>query len=420
VTDWTLVGAVLAAGLLLGVVLVLLLGRRGGAAHAEKPETLRDLVAERDLLIAQLRELDLDVKRDPEEVDAERYELELRAARVLRELDRAEKARVPVKPAPAHAHLEGLLWGLGSAAFVVVLLVLLTQFAQDRQQGAPITGGPMAQAMAEDIDPELLAHIGKVQQNPGDREARLDLVQALLVRERFVDAWPFIQQIAAEAPDEPRVLLYEATVREAMGQWDRARQLLDRAVAGDPGLTEAWVRRGLVSFELGDWATAAESWKTALEQRPDGQSVLAPVIAEAEKRLAEGVPPPSREPAHPEAAPRAEASPAPAEGQVRIRVDLSEEARARAGAGGLLFVTARPAGIASGPPVAAKRVPVEAFPVELSLGPADSMMGQPFPSPARIDVRLDRDGDATTREPDEPRAHAEGVEAGAEIRLVLQ
>jgi cytochrome c-type biogenesis protein CcmH len=139
------------------------------------------------------------------------------------------------------------------------------------------------------------------------------------------------------------------------------------------------------------------------------------VIAEAERRLAEGVPPPPREPAG--AAPAAAAT---AEGQVRIRVELSEEARARAGTGGLLFVTARPAGVASGPPVAAKRVPVEAFPVELTLGPADSMMGQPFPSPARIDVRLDRDGDAATREPDEPRAHAEGVEAGAEIRLVLQ
>lgn len=415
-TDWTLVGAVLAAGLLLGGVLVFLLGRRGAGAHAEGDDALRDLVAERDLLLAQLRELDLDVKRAPEEVDAERYELELRAARVLRELDRAEKAaRVPAEPPPAKAFQRGLLWGLGSAAFVVLLLVLLTQFAQDRQQGAPITGVPMAQALADDLDPELLAHIEKVRQNPGDRAARLDLIQALLVRERFVDAWPFIQQVAAEAPDEPRLLLYEATVREAMGQWERARQLLDRAVAGDHGLTEAWVRRGLVSFELGDWAAAAESWKTALAQRPDGQSVLAPVIAEAERRLAEGVPPPPREPAG--AAPAAAAT---AEGQVRIRVELSEEARARAGTGGLLFVTARPAGVASGPPVAAKRVPVEAFPVELTLGPADSMMGQPFPSPARIDVRLDRDGDAATREPDEPRAHAEGVEAGAEIRLVLQ
>lgn len=434
-TDWILVVSVLALGLVLGGVLVLALGRRGGEKPASAPmtgpATLRDLVAERDLLIARLRELDLEHLRDPEEVAAERYELEIRAARVLQEIDRLEREvrRAPIdESSPERPLLRGFFWGLGTAAFLAILLVLAVRTAQDRPQ--PPTA--MAEA-AQEVDPELLGLIDRVRQDPEDREARLDLISALLVRERYVDAWPFIQQVAAEAPDEPRVLLYEATVREAMGQLERARALLDRAVTADPSLTEAWVRRGLVSFALGDWAIAAESWKKALEQRPDGESVLRPVIEEAERRLAEGVLPPSHEPAHPRAAepgsapsatatradPRAGATPASG-GTIRIRVDLSAAARGRAGAGGFLFVTARPSGVEAGPPAAAKRVPASTFPAEIVLGPADSMMGQPFPAPARIEVRLDRDGDAATREHDEPKAYADGVEPGAEVRLVLE
>ena len=457
-TDWSLVLGVLALGLVLGGVLVLFLGRRDAAAsRAAVPATLRDLVAERDLLIARLRELDLERLRDPEEVAAERWELELRAARVLREIDRLEREARAAASAPESPHerplLRGFFWGLGTAAFLALLLVLVARFAQDRPQPP---GAAMAQA-AEEIDPELLGLIDRVRQDPQNREARLDLISVLLARERYVDAWPFIQQVAAEAPDEPRVWLYEATVREAMGQLDRARALLDRTVAGAPQLTEAWVRRGLVSFAMGDWAVAAESWKKALEQRPDGESVLRPVIEEAERRLAAGVPPPAHESAHPEAAPQGDAvavaggaapasssaaaapsgvdsppgsaAPAPggaaasaprSDGSIRIHVELSPAAKERADQGGILFVTARPAGVDAGPPAAAKRVPASTFPVELTLGPGDSMMGQPFPSPARIEVRLDRDGDAATREPDEPRAHADGIEPGAAIQLVLQ
>lgn len=418
-TDWILVSAVLGVGLLLGGVLYFFLGRKGAGAESEAFDPIRDLRAERDLLIAQLRELDLD---DREEAAAERYELELRAARILRDLDHATRARprpTEVPPTPSSA-ARGFAWGLGSAAFAVLLVVLVMQFSQERPEGAPITGAPLgATQPGAAEDPELVAIISQLEQNPENHAARLDLVQALLARDRFVDAWPFIQQLAAVMPNEPRLLLYEATVREAMGQWERARELLDRALEGDERLTEAWVRRGLVSFELGDWAVAVASWEKALEQRPDGRSVLEPVIAEAKRRLEEGVPPPSREPAG-EAPPTAAATERPAEaGAVRVRVELSEAAKDRA-EGRLLFVTARPAGVHSGPPAAAKRLPVEAFPLEFELGPADSMMGQPFPSPARIEARLDRDGNAMTQEPDEPRAVADEVEPGTQLTLVLE
>lgn len=420
-TDWTLVAAVLGAGLLLGGFLLLLLGRRGTTPAEETPSSsLRDLRAERDHLIDRLRTLELD-EGDPAALATERRTLELRAAHVLRELDRLSRSRptAPAVEAPkAPSTLRGFAWGLGSAAFLALLLVLALQFSQDRAPGAPSTGVAMGAAEVEaDVDPELLALIARAEREPENAGAKLDLIQGLLARERYVDAWPFIQRLAATMPDEPRLLLYEATVREAMGQWERARELLDRAVQGDDSLTEAWVRRGLVSFELGDWAASLESWETALRQRPDGRSVLEPVIAEARKRLEAGAPPPERAPS-PQAAAETEA---PEESEaVKIRVELSEAARARVGEEGFLFVTARPAGVRAGPPVAAKRVPAASFPVELSLGAGDTMMGQPFPPSAFVEARLDRDGNAMTQEADDPRASADEVRPGATLRLVLE
>ncbi len=413
-TDWTLVAAVLGAGLLLGGLLLLLLGRRSApATEAAPPTSLGDLYAERDLLLERLRALEFD-EGDPEAVAAERRALELRAARVLRAVERAERPApaAPVPAAPASSALRGFAWGLGTAAFLGLLVALALHFSKDRSPPAPSMAGA---AMALDADPELVGLIARVESEPESVEARLDLIQGLLARERYVDAWPFIQALAATHPDHPRRLLYEATVREAMGHWEIARDLLDRALEGDASLTEAWVRRGLVSFELGDWAAALESWETALRQRPDGRQVLEPVIAEARRRLEEGAPPPARQPA-PTRAPSAEA----AGESLHIRIDLAADARARIGEGGVLFVTARPAGVRAGPPAAVKRIFAASFPVELRLGPADTMMGQPFPTSAYVEARLDRDGDASTQQADDPRASADDVRVGSTLQLVLE
>src|SRR5690606_25641256 len=329
-------------------LLLLLRGRRSApATEAATHSSLGDLHAERDLLLERLRALEFD-EGDPEAVAAERRALELRAARVLRAIVRAERAApaAPVPAAPASSALRGFAWGLGTAAFLGLLVALALHFSKDRSPPAPSMAGA---AMALDADPELVGLIARVESEPESVEARLDLIQGLLARERYVDAWPFIQALAATHPDHPRRLLYEATVREAMGHWEIARDLLDRALEGDASLTEAWVRRGLVSFELGDSAAALESWETALRQRPDGRQVLEPVIAEARRRLEEGAPPPARQPA-PTRAPSAEA----AGESLHIRIDLSSDARARIGEGGGLFVTARPAGVRAGPAADAK------------------------------------------------------------------
>ena len=49
------------------------------------------------------------------------------------------------------------------------------------------------------------------------------------------------------------------------------------------------------------------------------------------------------------------------------------------------------------------------------------MMGQPLPTRARLEARVDSDGDPLTRDAKDPKAQLDGVAAGSSrLRLVLQ
>jgi hypothetical protein len=101
-------------------------------------------------------------------------------------------------------------------------------------------------------------------------------------------------------------------------------------------------------------------------------------------------------------------------------VDIEPSLRSTVAPGAVLFVFARAAGAAGGPPVAVKRLP-PTFPAAFELTEADSMMGQPFPDPLLIEARLDSDGDPTTRSPTDPKARMDRVKAGrTDVRLVLR
>ena len=73
-------------------------------------------------------------------------------------------------------------------------------------------------------------------------------------------------------------------------------------------------------------------------------------------------------------------------------------------------MNARPG--ASGPPLAVKRVPSPRFPLDFSIGPEDRMIAAiPFAGPLRVTVRIDSDGNATTRSPGDLQGAAEGTYA---------
>lgn len=66
--------------------------------------------------------------------------------------------------------------------------------------------------------------------------------------------------------------------------------------------------------------------------------------------------------------------------------------------GAHVFVIARAAGEDAGPPFAARRYDGVRAPFAWSLGPGDEMLGGAVPPRLRVTVRVDQDGDATTRQ----------------------
>ncbi|MGH9459377.1 MAG: hypothetical protein ACRD2J_17205, partial [Thermoanaerobaculia bacterium] len=107
---WIPAIVVLVAGAIAGALLVW--RARGGRSPVAPPVEIRDLRAQLDALVAQLRELDdLAATRTPAQLEQERRTLEIAAAETLRDLERAEAAQasmaVPPSPEPSPAPAGG-------------------------------------------------------------------------------------------------------------------------------------------------------------------------------------------------------------------------------------------------------------------------------------------------------------------------
>jgi hypothetical protein len=103
-------------------------------------------------------------------------------------------------------------------------------------------------------------------------------------------------------------------------------------------------------------------------------------------------------------------------------IELEPSAAGKVSLPTVVFVIARAEGLQThGHPLLAKRIDVRAFPVTFALSAEDSMMGQPPPKRVSIEARVDRDGDATTREPGAPIATLDSVAIGTtNLKLVLK
>ena len=87
--------------------------------------------------------------------------------------------------------------------------------------------------------------------------------------------------------------------------------------------------------------------------------------------------------------------------------------------GAVLFVMLRVAGREGGPPLAVQRLPPR-LPVSFTIGEADAMVpGTPLVGELDVVVRLDQDGNATTREAGDLEGRAGPVIAGAHVEIEL-
>lgn len=147
-----------------------------------------------------------------------------------------------------------------------------------------------------------------------------------------------------------------------------------------------------------------------------------------EGRTARAAMPPTRAEAGRTGAPQSEAGAAGAPavsqgaGPIQGRIEIDPELASGLPDGGVLFVIARPQGARGGPPLAVLRIPAPRFPLDFSIGPENVMIpSMRFAGPIALSARLDADGNAMTRGPEDVSSPVEAPLSPGEtgIRLLL-
>lgn len=103
---------------------------------------------------------------------------------------------------------------------------------------------------------------------------------------------------------------------------------------------------------------------------------------------------------------------------LRGEIQISEDLKLRISPHSVLFLVARLDD--ASPPLAVKRVPDPKFPLEFELGPADRMIeSMPFVGPLKLSVRVDSDGNVSTREAGDLFGEAPGIYHPGDVGIVL-
>jgi Tfp pilus assembly protein PilF len=426
--DWTPALTVFAAAVVAALVLLRWL-RTAAPQQADHPQSQTDpldLEVERDRLLARLREL------GPDAPTKERRQLELQAARVLMALDsrqpsrptpptlRGESAATPAPP--SGSTLRGFVWGAASVAAVALLLLLVSQSREPRTVATDSQG-----RVGSTSDPETQTLRARIEKNPQDLAARLDLARHALAANDLMTVFNQTRFVLDRSPDEARALTYEAVVRLAMGQPKTAEEMLERALTTQPDLEDAYVYLMLVHTETGNAAAADAALQRAAARLPSETDALRSVLARMRSEARSDAVSPAEPPYNPHAAldrhgstePASVPNPSPNQsvsGTIALAATLRQAASSRAA----VYVLVRPAGQLDGPPLAVRRLPATAFPLSFELDTADSMTGAPMRGNVRVEARLAVDGDATVRRHGEPRAVIDNVPLGSHnLRLTL-
>lgn len=413
---------VLALGLAVAVIVARLIGRRGAAeAQRRKDVELRivDLEAQYRLLVESLRSGGVDglspADRRALEDSAAQTLLEKDAAR--RELERlggapateAEGAVAAASAAPAgrgggwiarHPLLAGFFLGGGIVALIGALVFWAIGDAKPREEGAMagLTSAPVGGGQGTGTAGGRLAELEtRLATNPADVSARKEQALLLLNVGQFFEAFESAQALLDRDADDLDGLYVQGVVRLTMGQTDQAIGLVDRLLEIYPAHSSAWMVRGLAYLQQRNLERAIESWERGLgvagsrgaefgrllQLARSGRSpedIFATISGRQASGDASGASPPSRPP-----------------DPFQVRIDLApgEQVPERA----VLFVFLRQP--EPGPPAAVKRIDNPRFPIAIGLGPADSMLGRPLPESGTISARLDRDGSASTNDPND-------------------
>ena len=271
------------------------------------------------------------------------------------------------------AVLLAVLWPLWRDARGLVLggvaALGIATFALYRVVGTPAALSPQATAaMPTTLDDAVTQLEAELAKQPNEPEGWRLLGKSYAALQRYDDAQKAFERAVQLLPTDADLLVEAAQARlfnNAERKLDaQAMALLDKAIAINPDHQRALWFVGLAQRQEGKHAEAAKTWEPLLAKvDPNTAATLRTQINEAR---ADADLPPLADTAP---APVADATPA----LLTVTVDLAPALKDKLAPGDTLFVFARQVG---GPPmpVAAKRLPVDTFPVTVPLGDGDSPM----------------------------------------------
>ncbi len=354
---------------------------------------------ERARLYADLKELEFDFRAGKlSDVDyAElRHDIESKAATVLEHLDRiaaeastaktAKKDRPPEQPAVSANQKRGARgWRLAAGgAFLLIfglaLGVILTNSLRPRGSEQDSITGDFLTGTSSSGNNEVAGLL---------REGK-----TAFGKQEFPKAIDAFKKILDADPNQPEAHAYMGFILMQAGHADGALMAFDRALSQAPNFPMALWGKGMTLYQgKKDYAGARGALEKLLTLMPQGEerNEVAKVLAEIP---ATG--PKPKPAAQPTTTTAASSSAAQISGKITIDPKLKDKVDGQAS----LFIIARAASAAAGPPLAVKKFDKPTFPLNYSLSSENVMMqGTPFAGKVTITVRLDKDGNAATRGP---------------------
>jgi cytochrome c-type biogenesis protein CcmH len=349
------------------------------------------LEQDRARLYAELKELEFDFqagKLAESDYAALKLEIESKAAAVLRQID----SLLPPQPAvERRLSREKKLgaetnkktyrrWQLAAGGsflliFGLTLGMLLTHSLRPRESAQ------------DSITGDFLTGTG------GSESARfLQEGKSAFAKQDWPRAIEAFKRVLAGDPNQPEAHAYMGFILMQAGHADGALMAFDKALGLAPNLPMALWGKGMTLYQgKKDYAGAKELFEKLLQIMPVGQERV-----EVERILAE-MPQSGQKPRQQG---DKTSSATPASQQITGKITIDPKLKGNADGQAVLFIIARPAGAAKGPPLAVKKIDRPVFPLSYSLGPENVMMqGAPFTGSVAITVRLDKDGNPTTRQP---------------------
>jgi cytochrome c-type biogenesis protein CcmH/NrfG len=349
--------------LLFGLVAGLLVALKAQGGRGSDAQDAEDaLTVQKDLVLAQLRELDHHRERLGEEGYAQRREaLVQEGALVLKELDHPKEST----PRTGTRRAGGLWLGLGAAvAFVALAFLLVRTSTTPRQDDAPEPGSQAA------VEALIATAMSTLETDPTHLDSLNVLCHYAILMGDMQSGMQQFMASQAVSPDHPEVVAHGSALAVLVGMTDRGIAGLETLLLDHPDHPEGLWWLAIAHLRQGEEETAKTLAHRILETAPGTE-----MAALAMDLLSQG-------PA-PESTPQVS-------GQVLLEEGLESPE------GGVFYIAALRDAAGSPPPVAAQRSEAWSMPADFSLGDADLTMGGEWPQEVWLRARIDADGNPST------------------------